>query len=250
MTTSREPSARKEKDSAKNFFAEKSRACDYCDLRNKGFCSHLTDAQRARLAESSRLAALEAHRTLFRQGEESENVFVVRNGMLRLYQRLLDGRRQVLGFAKPGDLLLSPFAERNDYSADALDPVYLCQFRRGDFVGFLQREPDFLSAVARTIHEELNRARQQAALLGQRRAEPKMAQFLLSLHESYARANLATTLIPVRIPQADIADFLGMTVETVNRTLARFGRDAIISVAKHGIDLLDLRRLREIAEIG
>jgi CRP/FNR family transcriptional regulator len=52
----------------------------------------------------------------------------------------------------------------------------------------------------------------------------------------------------VRVPQADIADYLGMTVETVNRTMARLVRDAIISVAKHGIDLLDAKRLREIAE--
>ena len=50
------------------------------------------------------------------------------------------------------------------------------------------------------------------------------------------------------MPQADIADYLGMTVETVNRTMARLVRDAIIGVGKHGIDLLDPKRLREIAE--
>ena len=248
MTSSRDPGVRLQKDSAKNFFAEKSCACDYCELRNRGFCSRLTEAQQVTLAGLSRLMTLDAHKTLFRQGDETDYIYVVRNGLLRLYQRLLDGRRQVVGFAKPGDLLLFPLSERNDYGADALDSAYLCQFRRQDFVSFLRRDSDLWAALAATVHEELMRARQQIALLGQRRAEPKVAQFLLALHESYARTNSEPTLVPVRVPQADIADFLGMTVETVNRTMARFSRDAIISVAKRGIDFLDLRRLKEIAE--
>jgi len=241
-------SPRKEADSSRNFLAEKTRACSYCELRNKGFCSHLSESHKALLAELSRLVTIESHKTLFRQGEEADNVYVVRNGMLRLYQRTLDGRRQVIGFAKAGDLLLFPLSERNDYSADALDSVYLCQFRRQDFQALLQREPDFLSALATMTHDELIRARCQIALLSQRKAEPKMAQFLLALFESYARPDSNVMTIPVRVPQADIADYLGMTVETVNRTMARLVRDAIISVAKHGLDLLDIKRLREIAE--
>jgi CRP/FNR family transcriptional regulator, anaerobic regulatory protein len=90
--------------------------------------------------------------------------------------------------------------------------------------------------------------RQQIALLGQKRAEAKVAQFLLALLENYAWRNADATFVPVRIPHADIADFLGMTLETVNRTLARFARDAIISVAKGGIDFLDLGRFNQIAE--
>ncbi len=241
-------SPRKEADPPRNFFAEKSRACSYCELRSKGFCSRLSENHKALLAEVSRLVTLESHKTLFRQGEEADNVYVVRSGMLRLYQRMLDGRRQVIGFAKAGDLLLFPFSERNDYSADALDSVYLCQFRRQDFLGLLQREPELLSAVAVITHDELTRARYQIALLSQRKAEPKMAQFLLALFESCARPDSNPMAIPVRVPQADIADYLGMTVETVNRTMARLVRDAIISVAKHGLDLLDAKRLREIAE--
>jgi CRP/FNR family transcriptional regulator len=248
MTSARQPSVRIQKDAAKSFLTEKSRVCDYCELRNRGFCGRLSEAQKAALAESSRLTTLEPHKTLFRQGDETDHVYVVRNGLLRLYQRLLDGRRQIVGFAKPGDLLLFPLSERNDYGADALDAVYLCQFRRQDFISFLQRDVDFSAALAVAVYEELARARQQTALLGQRRADPKMAQFLLTLHESYARPNSETTLVPVRVPQADIADFLGMTVETVNRTLARLARDAIVSIGKRGIEFLDLRRLKDIAE--
>jgi len=244
MTSSREP-ARGE---LAKTLAEKSRACDYCELRNRGFCGRLTEAQQSLLAAKSRLATLDAHKTLFCQGDETDHVYVVRNGLLRLYQRLRDGRRRVIGFAKPGDLLLFPLSAHNDYGADALDAAYLCQFRREDFISFLRHDPDLWGALAVTVHEDLLRARRQVALIGQRRAEPKVAQFLLTLHESYARPNSETTLVPVRVPQADIADFLGMTVETVNRTLARFVRDAIISIAKRGIDFLDLRRLKTIAE--
>jgi len=245
MTSSREPARG---DPAKSLLGEKSRACDYCELRNRGFCGRLTAEQQSLLAAKSRLATLEAHKTLFRQGDETDHVYVVRNGLLRLYQRLLDGRRQVIGFAKPGDLLLFPLSGHNDYGADALDAAYLCQFRREDFISFLRCDPELWGALAVTVQEDLLQSRRQVALLSQRRAEPKVAQFLLTLHESYARPNNETTLVPVRVPQADIADFLGMTVETVNRTLARFVREAVISVTKRGIDFLDLRRLKAIAE--
>jgi CRP/FNR family transcriptional regulator, anaerobic regulatory protein len=248
MASSLAASPRKEADLSRNFLAEKNRACSYCEMRGKGFCSHLSENHRALLAEFSRLVTLDAHKTLFRQGEESESVYVVRSGMLRLYQRMLDGRRQVIGFAKASDILLFPLCARNDYSADALDSVYLCQFRRQDFQALLQRDSAFLCALAIVTHDELLRARSQIALLSQRKAEPKMAQFLLALAESCARPDSHGLAIPVRVPQADIADYLGMTVETVNRTMARLVRDAIIGVGKHGIDLLDPKRLREIAE--
>jgi CRP-like cAMP-binding protein len=75
-----------------------------------------------------------------------------------------------------------------------------------------------------------------------------MAQFLLTLFESCARPDSNPANVPVRVPQADIADYLGMPVETVNRTMARLVREAIISVAKQGFDLLDTKRLRDIAE--
>ncbi len=185
---------------------------------------------------------------MFHQGDETRNVYVVTGGTLRLYQMLADGRRQVIGFAMPGDLLGFPLADHNDYSADALDLVYLCQFPRQDFLQFLNQRGHLLGALLIVTHDELNRAREQLALLSQKNAERKMAQFLLSFRGRQNRVDGETSILPARIPQADIADFLGLTIETVNRMLARFMREKTILVTDSGIELLDLPRLRTLAE--
>ena len=101
--------------------------------------SFLRTAIRRSSPKRSRLVTLESHKTLSRQGDETDSVYVVRNGMLRLYQRMLDGRRQVIGFAKAGDLPLFPQTERNDYSADALDLGLSLSFLVQDFHGLLLR---------------------------------------------------------------------------------------------------------------
>jgi CRP/FNR family transcriptional regulator len=200
------------------------------------------------LSSQSRAITLERRKTLFHQGDETENVYVVTSGTLRQYQMLADGRRQVIGFAIPGDLVGFPLTDVNDYSADALDSVYLCQFPRPEFARLLDQRKHLMRALASVAHEGLRRARDQLALVSQKNAERKMALFLLSFRHRQNREGGKTVVLPVRIPQADIADFVGLTIETVNRMLARFMRDKTISMTESGIELHNLPRLQTLAE--
>lgn len=231
-----------------HFLAEKDKFCAYCAVRGVSFCGMVPNDDMALLSSQSRPLTLDRRKTLFHQGDETHNLYVVTSGILRLYQMLPDGRRQVIGFAIPGDLLGFPLADHHDYSADALDSVYLCQFPRQDFLQFLNQRSHLLGALLTVTHDELNRAREQMALLSQKNAERKMAQFLLSFRGRQNRVDSETSILPARIPQADIADFLGLTIETVNRMLARFMREKTILVTDSGIELLDLPRLRTLAE--
>jgi CRP/FNR family transcriptional regulator, anaerobic regulatory protein len=239
----------KDKDPRKgNFLADKDKFCAYCAVRRVSFCGMVPNEVMAQLSSRSRPLTLDRRKTLFHQGDETHNVYVVTSGSLRLYQMLADGRRQVIGFAVPGDLLGFPLADRNDYSADALDSVYLCQFSRQDFTQFISQHANLMSALLSVTYDELRRAREQMALLTQKNAERKMAQFLLGFRARQNRIEGETAILPVRIPQADIGDFLGLTIETVNRMLARFMREKTILVTDTGIELLDLPRLRVLAE--
>ncbi len=231
-----------------HFLAEKDKFCTYCAVRCVSFCGMVPNEDMPSLSSQSRSLTLDRRKTLFHQGDETQNVYVVTRGTLRLYQMLADGRRQVIGFAMPGDLLGFPLTDRNDYSADALDSVYLCQFPRQDFLQFLDQHGHLTSALLTVTHDELQRAREQIALVSQKNAERKMAQFLLGFRGLQNRGDSETAILPVRIPQADIADFLGLTIETVNRMLARFMREKTIHVADSGIELLDLPRLHALAE--
>lgn len=230
------------------FLAEKAKLCAYCPVRCISFCGMVPSEDLRQISNQSRSMPLDRRKTLFHQGDEAQNLYVVTSGTLRLYQMLADGRRQVIGFAIPGDLLGFPMADHNDYSADALDPVYLCQFPRPEFLQLLNRHTHILSALLQVTHDELLRARDQLALISQKNAERKMAQFLLTYRGRQNRADGNSAILPVRIPQADIADFLGLTIETVNRVLARFMRAKTILVTESGIELLNLPRLHALAE--
>lgn len=235
------------KDRKGHFLAEKDKFCAYCAVRSISFCGMVPNEEMGQLSGHSRPLTLDRRRTLFHQGDESQSIYVVTSGTLRLYQMLADGRRQVIGFAIPGDLLGFPFTDHNEFSADALDSVYLCQFQRQEFLQFIDQHQHVLKALVSVTYDELRRAREQMALLSQKNAERKMAQFLLSFRGLQHRDN-ATVLLPMRIPQADVADFLGLTIETVNRMLARFTREKTIAVTDCGIELIDLARLHLLAE--
>jgi CRP/FNR family transcriptional regulator len=231
-----------------HFLAEKDKFCAYCAVRSVSFCGMVPNEDMANLSGRARPLTLDRRKTLFHQGDETQSVFIVTSGTLQLYQLLADGRRQVIGFSIPGDLLGFPFADHNDYGADALDSVYLCQFPRQDFVQFVSEHSHLMRAVLMVTYDELTRARAQTALVSQKNAERKMAQFLLSFRGRQDRPDGETAILPVRIPQADIADFLGLTIETVNRMLARFMREATITITEGGIELIDLPRLHALSE--
>lgn len=231
-----------------HFLAEKDKLCAYCPVRCVSFCGMVPSDDLSQISNQSRPVTLDRRKTLFHQGDETQNVYVVTSGTLRLYQMLADGRRQVIGFAIPGDLLGFPMTDHNDYSADALDSVYLCQFPRPEFIQLLKQRTHIMSALLEVTHDELKRAREQLALISQKNAERKMAQFLLGFRGRQNRPDGDTAILPMRIPQADIADFLGLTIETVNRMLARFMRDKTILVTDSGIELLNLPRLHALAE--
>jgi CRP/FNR family transcriptional regulator, anaerobic regulatory protein len=227
---------------------EKDKLCSYCTVRGISFCGMVPDEDMAILSAHSRPLSLDRRKTLFHQGDEAENVYIVTSGALRLYQMLPDGRRQVIGFAVPGDLLGFPLSDHNEYSADALNSVFLCRFPRLDFLHILYQRSALLGALVSVVHDELMRSRQQLALISQKGADRKIAQFLLSFRGLQMRNEDDAALVSVRIPQADIADFLGLTIETVNRVLAKLTREKTIAVTDTGIALLDQSRLRALAE--
>ena len=228
--------------------ADQDRICAHCAARSASFCGMVPNADLAELSGQARPHRLERRKTLLRQGEDSPHVYIVTSGVLQLNQMSADGRRLVIGFAIAGDLVGSFLTSCSDYSAEAVDSVYLCQFPRQEFMRFVSRDSGLTMALARVVHDELQRARGHMALIAQNSAERKMAQFLLAFRGRQNRPDGARAILPVRIPQIDIADYLGLTSETVNRMLARFVRESLIAMGDNSIEILDLPALQRIAD--
>jgi CRP/FNR family transcriptional regulator len=178
--------------------------------------------------------------TIFSEGELVDSAFGLSQGVVRLYKLLPDGRRHVVAFALPGDFLGMPLADRHNFSADAIGEVALCRFSRSDLTGFIQSSPNIMRLMIEFATRELNMAQDQLLLLGNGSAEERVAIFLVSWRNRLARLSVFSESVPLPMRRQDIADFLGLKLETVSRTLAKLEQKNVIRVVPKGVFLTGL----------
>jgi CRP/FNR family transcriptional regulator, anaerobic regulatory protein len=183
-----------------------------------------------------------AGKTIFSEGERADNVFGLSQGVVRLYKLLADGRRQILAFALPGDFLGMPLADRHTFSADAIGEVALCRFVRTDLIKFIQSNSDIMRRLVEFATSELEMAQDQLLLLGNGSAEKRVAMFLVSWRNRLARLSAFSQTVQLPMRRQDIADFLGLKLETVSRTLAKLERKKVIRIIPNGIFLMGLEQ--------
>jgi CRP/FNR family transcriptional regulator len=162
---------------------------------------------------------------------------------VRLVRLLSDGRRQIIGFALPGDFLGLALEDTYGFSAEAVDHVKACRFERRRFSGFVDEKPHLLKRLHGFATHELALAQEQMVLLGRRTAEEKVAAFLIGLRDRWSRIESRHVHVTLPMSRQDIADYLGLTIETVSRTISRFAREKALVVVPDGVRLLDVSRL-------
>ena len=222
--------------------------CEQCRVRSLSLCGALEADELVDLDRLSRPMHHAARETIFEQDELADSVFNITSGSARLYRLLPDGRRQVVGFALPGDFLGLALTERNAFSADALTPLTACSFSRQSFSDFLDSKPHLLRKLHAMAGHELSLAQEQMVILGRRTAEEKIAAFLIGLRKRWARLSTSSVTIPLPMTRQDIGDFLGLTVETVSRMLTRLAREKAILIVPDGVRLLNVARIEALAE--
>jgi CRP/FNR family transcriptional regulator len=181
-------------------------------------------------------------KTIFSEGESADTVFGLSLGVVRLYKLLPDGRRQVLAFALPGDFLGMPLADRHNFSADAIGEVSLCRFSRDDLTKFIQSSPNIMRLIIEFATRELDMAQDQLQLLGNGSAQERVAIFLVNWRNRLARLSVFSETVPLPMRRQDIADFLGLKLETVSRTLAKLEQKNVIRIVPKGVLLTGLEQ--------
>jgi len=223
-------------------------SCEACWVRRGSVCAALSSDELAVLASLAQKAEFAPKKALFLQGDRVVSVFNITSGVVRLYKLLADGRRQVIGFALPGDFLGLARGDAYDFSADAVDHVSACAFSRADYTALADAKPNLLRQLYDFAAHELALAQDQMVLLGRRTAEGKVICFLLRLQERWAPIEgNASVMVPLPMNRQDIADFLGLTIETVSRTFTRLARDKTILNVSHGVRLMNPDRMARIA---
>jgi CRP/FNR family transcriptional regulator len=240
-----EPKARPE--AARPSCCHAHQSCLDCKVRLISVCAALATDELREIEALARRDSLDAKQTLFLQNDRADAVYNVTDGVVRLYKLLPDGRRQIVGFALPGDFLGLAMSDRYGFCADAVDRVSVCRFARDAFSRFVDEKPQLLRRLHAFATHELSLAHEQMLLLGRRTAEEKIAAFLMGLRERWARLSGLSVTIPLPMSRQDMADFLGLTIETVSRTMTRLARERAILIVPGGVRLLDQRRMQQLA---
>lgn len=223
--------------------------CAACGVRDMAFCGVLDDQELPRLISILTHVTVEPHQPIIDESEPADYLFNVTGGAVKLYKLLPDGRRQITGFLFEGDFLGIAMNDRYAYSAEAVGLVTLCRFPRRKLEGLLDEFPKLEKRLLGMASNELVQAQDQILLLGRKTAQEKIVSFLLSLSERAVKRGGQASPIALPMGRADIADYLGLTTETVSRTITSLKRDSIIRLLQGGqIELPDLAALRDIAE--
>lgn len=223
------------------------RSCAECSVRLISVCSALSPAELQEMETMSHAGRYAAREVLVSQGTAADNVFTVTEGVVRLYRLLSDGRRQVLGFALPGDFLGLSLFDVYGFSADAVTDTNVCRFPRKSFVSYVDQRPHLMRRLHEFASHELSLAQDQMVLLGRRTAEERVAAFLIALRDRLKRLGHTSPSLPIPMGRQDIADYLGLTIETVSRTFTKLTKAKSIVVVPDGVRLLQESELEQLA---
>jgi len=222
-------------------------ACIDCVVRRFSICAALDQAELREFEHLGRHVHFGSCATVFAQEEMTTSFYNLLEGVMRLYKLLPDGRRQIVGFALPGDFLGMAASARHGFSADAIGPVVVCRFSRASFTRFIEDRPHLLRRINELAVRELSQARDHMVLLGRRSAEEKVATFLVGWRDRLAQQSAPRKTVPLPMSRQDIADYLGLTIETVSRTFTKLDRDGVIEILPGRVCLLDPERAEALA---
>lgn len=216
-------------------------ACSTCAVRERAICQSLCEGDLQALSQMGRRHTVASGETLMWQGDEDMVVGNVIEGVLKLATSTSDGREQTLGIVYPSDFIGRPFGRTSGHSVVALSDAKVCTFPRSAFDRFAEDHPDLEHKLLQRTLTELDRSRQWMVLLGRKSAGERLAAFLLDMADRLG-AEDAQGNIRFELPfgRQDIADLLGLTIETVSRQITKLREDgAIATPDRRGIVVLD-----------
>lgn len=193
------------------------------------------------------LRRLQAKEHVFCEGDDREQVFRVEDGVIAVYKTLPDGRRQIIDFAYPGDLIGLGVLSEHVLSAQATVASKVRCLSAPALERMAESDAGLALKLYKSVCQELAATRSLLVTVGQRSAIERIAAFLVGLHRRTAPSG--SSIVKLAMRRSDIADLLGLTIETVSRTLTKLRTMGVIEIEQGGtsVQLRDLPRLADLA---
>lgn len=186
---------------------------------------------------------------LYRMGEPLKSIYAVRSGSFKSYLTNSDGTEQIVGFALPGELLgMDAISdESHTCTAKALETSNVCEIPYERLESLSREIPSLHHQLLRLMSKEIQQDQNLMLLLAQMPAETRLASFLLGMSERLTQRGYAANDFNLSMSRGDIANMLGMAVETISRLLTHFQDNGVLQVERKHITILKLDTLRKLA---
>ena len=189
---------------------------------------------------------------MYRADEPLRVFYKITKGIVTESRTLDDGRRQIVGIRTVGDLCGYPAHKgRSLFSGEALTEVEACAFDGEKFAAFIGRHVDLACALAEDMSDKLKRATDNMTVIGQLKSTERVAHFLVEIYELYASRHIGTEPLTLYLTRQEIADYLGLTLETVSRSFSKLRDMRVIAlVGGDAVAILDEDKLSDIAKVS
>lgn len=226
--------------------------CRACEARHRGICGALTPTQLVKLNLHTKQHSYKSGQELQSADQDVERYSNILRGVVKLTKLLADGRQQIVGLQFAPDFTGRPFRRQSDVIADAATDVQVCSFPKKSLEELIGESPELEHRLHAQALDELDEAREWMLTLGRKNAGEKVASFLF-LIASNIDPEIDEREEPIRfelpLKRSDIADFLGLTIETVSRQITKLRKSGVIEVENNRTVIVpNLDRLRFACE--
>lgn len=229
--------------------------CETCPVRRDGICAALETEALSELLRLSRQKTFPAHREIFRDGDLADYYYNITGGIVKLVKTLADGHQHIVGLLYPTDFMGQSLNRHHTYAAESATDVELCIYPRSPFEAFLRSHPELEREIFHMTIRELDLCRDWTLLLGRKCSYERVAGFLLMMAARAPKRGCAHQLkncVHFELPftRAEMADYLGLTLETVSRQFSLLKKKRVIDLpSSRDIIIPDIERLSGVARM-
>lgn len=224
-------------------------SCGDCPIRHRAVCARCESDELAKLDEIKYYRSFQAGETVIWSGDRMDFVASVVSGIATLTQTMEDGRRQMVGLLLPSDFVGRPGRSAAAFDVTATTDLVMCCFRKKPFEELMATTPHISHRLLEMTLDELDAAREWMLLLGRKTAREKIASLfaLLARRDASLKAGPGACSFDLPLTREEMADYLGLTLETVSRQISSLKREGIIELeGKRHIKVANFDRLTEL----
>ncbi|HOZ30417.1 MAG TPA: Crp/Fnr family transcriptional regulator [Bacteroidales bacterium] len=222
--------------------------CEECNKQFKTIFCKLTPEQLEYLHNTKSCTTVKKGRILYEEGNRISGIFCISKGILKIYKTGVEGKEQIIKFAKPGDVIGYRSVINGEpacTSVKVLEDAVVCHINSQDLYHLLKGNSEFGIELLQVACKELGEANDYITDIAQKSVRERLAEILLHLKDEFGIS--AEGIINISLTREELANIIGTATESVIRLLSEFRNEGLIELQGRKIKLLDMNKIKKIS---